>query len=726
MKIKLFAALFVLVVISATDNSIAQPIQKTNYDWINYSRIFILDGHAYPLFPKIELDAEKLAETMLDMHANVVRIVTSYTTGCFIPGTEFKPSMNLGDRDLLAECITACKPRGIKVIPYVGTGNSIITSLIDPEWAQKISPAGDIPSFWDAGGMATPTCWNTPYRQAFYDFINHIMENYDIDGIYFDAWAPFYNFIGKENICYCEGCSKGFREASGKEIPYRENNENYSLPELEIIRQYHKWYKEEMYEAFSETKRIIKSHKDIPLIFNINNPERIMNGDLRIINGSDAFMYERGRSMIERAEGVSLATAHGLTVWPYIGTYDPFPRIPHFKYELSQEIYTTVAFGGSPILYHTYFFADHPESRGPIKEAFQLFDKNEKYIKGFNSYEFCAVVWNNYDPPGHEESGYLWNVNARLNSLGAFSECINNNIQTTSMLKLDLDNPDIINKYKVLYLPDICYLTDKQVENISKFVENGGGLIMSYATSLYDENGNERTDFALGNLAQIRFHKPDEKMSKKISVNRTFGSLSDVYLKTKPGQEIIKPPLAGIFLPTHLFENVDVLPGGKVVADMVIGTDNEPLAPGLVISSYGKGKVAYISAASSSMYMQTSIREYSDLISNIIEYVSNDNIPYEVEAPFSSLITNMTTNGDTSVLHLINHTGTKSERMWQNEYYIPPIEKVTIKYRIPDNKKVKKIALFIPQKFTQKKEKDFLYITLPRIDKYQAVIVEME
>ena len=39
-----------------------------------------------------------------------------------------------------------------------------------------------------------------------------------------------------------------------------------------------------------------------------------MNEDFRILEGSDAFLYERGGSLIERAEGVSLATAHGLAV----------------------------------------------------------------------------------------------------------------------------------------------------------------------------------------------------------------------------------------------------------------------------------------------------------------------------------------------------------------------------------------------------------------------------
>ena len=725
MKKKLLSVVSHVFLVAIVTTTIAQSTQRTSYDWIKNARIFIIDGYSYPLSPKIEFDAVKLAETMVDMRANVVRIATSGNFGWLIPGTEFKVNPDLGNRDILAETIAAAKPRGIKVVPYVSTGNTINAALINPEWAQKTTPDGDVLTIREMGSKTTPVCWNTPYRQAFYNLVKTIVSRYDIDGIYFDAWLPFYFFGGKEQVCYCDGCMKGFKAASGKELPYKKN-EDYSPEELKTIDLYRVWYKEELFSAFSETKRIVKAYKNIPLIYNINNPHRIMNEDFRILQGSDAFLYERGGSLIERAEGVSLAIAHGLAVWPYVGTYDPFPRIPHYQYELEQEIFTSVAFGGSPILYHTYFFTDHPEGRAPIKEAFGIFDKNNEYISGFSPEKFCAVVWNNTDPPGHAVDGWLWDANARLSSLGSFSACINNHIQTTSLLKQDLDNMELLSKYKVLYLPDICYLTDKQVENITKFVENGGGLVMTYAASLYDEHGEKRSDFALGNLAKIRYHKPDERLSEMMTLNQTFGSVYDMYLKVRRGQEVIKPPLADGLIPTHLYETVDVFGGGAVAADMVLGTGNEPIVPGLVVAHYGKGKVAYIAAEIGAMYLQTGIRELSDLIRDVIEYVSPEGVPYEIEAPIASLITNMTVNGDKMVFHLINRTGSNQERMWQNNYYIPPIDNVTIKVRIPDGKKIKNITSFVPIAFSQKRENNILEITLPRIEKYQAIVIEMK
>ena len=690
---------------------------QSKYEWLSHARVFIIDGYYYPLNPEIEYDAQKIARAMAEMHANVIRIATSGSLDWFIPGTPFATAAELGNRDLLAETIAACKPLGIKVLPYLQCGASVSPEVMKPGWEQVINPGGE---------TSMAVCWNTTYKQAFFELVRAVVSRYDVDGVYFDSWLPFYSFTGQ--ICYCEGCRTGFKKSHGKEIPYREKGDRYTSDETKTIDLYREWYTDNLYEAFSETKRIIKSYKDIPLIYNINNPSRILDkfqNNMRIMEESDALLYERGKSMIERAEGVSLATAHGITVWPYVGTYDPSPRIPHFNHELIQEIYTTVAFGGSPVLYHTYFFADHPESRLPLTEAFELIDRNHEFYEGFRSDKFCAVVWNDKDPAGHASRGYLWETNARLSSLGSFTACLKGHIQTTSILKIDLDDPEKLDQYKVLYLPDICYLSDRQIENITGFVEKGGGLVMTYATSLYDEGGNRRPDFALGKLAGIRSISPDERISKVIKSRLQHGSVIDLYLKTVPGQEVIKSPLSGNLIPAHLFETVEALPGSQVIAGIVAGNKNEHLVPGLIVSRHGKGKVAYIAPAMGAIYLQCGVKEYSDFIRNVVEYVSPAQLPYEIEAPHSTLIINMMVNGDKRVFHLVNWPGSQSERMWQNVYHIPPVEDVTIKFRIPAGKKISKVSSFVQADITRKIEGAILSMNLSGIENYQGVVIEM-
>jgi len=722
----LVIALLLAISFEVPPSASADPPADAEFEWLRHARIFILDAYTYPLAPKIEFDANKLAATMVDMHADTLRVATSGNYW-LIPGTQFATARDLGDRDILAECVAACKPRGIRVVPYVRTGGGVAAEIVNPDWAYRDSPDGHIPIWWDLGSRRSAFCWNTGYRQAFYHLIEKLVTDYDIDGIYFDAWKIFYRFRPPQ-VCYCRGCTRGFKEATGLDLPYRADPRQYTAAELHTIDRYHAWYLDEFLKIFRETKRLIRSHKNIPLIFNLNHARHIRNRSFthpRIVEESDAFLYEMSKSMPERAEGTSLAVSHGLAVWPYSDAYHGYPRIPVYQFGQQQHIYATMAFGGSPTLYHTYVFVDHPAARGPVRQAFSTFARNAKFVCGFRPEPFCAVVWNDQDPPKHASSSWLWKTNARLSTSGAFAACLDQHVQVTSLLQEDLARPELLGRYKVLYLPDICRLSADQLAGIKQFVAAGGGLVMTYATSLYNPDGTRRKDFALGELARIRHASPDDAKRDKMESTLAMGSGWDLYLKARPNQPVLKGPLADGLIPSAIYEPVEVAPGGTVAADIVMGTGAEPLFPGLVVARYGKGKVAYIPAALDAMYRQTRIRQFADFARAVVAYVSADGLPYEIDAP-STLIANMMSRGDTRVLHLINWTGCKHESPQQNVYYIPAIENVTVRYKIPHGKRVTGVTLFAPAAFSHHVERDVLHVILPKVDKYQGIVIEME
>lgn len=62
-------------------------------------------------------------------------------------------------------------------------------------------------------------------------------------------------------------------------------------------------------DVLQEVGKMVKARKDIPLIYNLNNAENMVNEDPRVLQSMDAFLYERGQSLLERAAGVSLARA---------------------------------------------------------------------------------------------------------------------------------------------------------------------------------------------------------------------------------------------------------------------------------------------------------------------------------------------------------------------------------------------------------------------------------
>ncbi len=704
------------------------------FPWLGGARIFLLDSLSYPFYPRMEFDAGRLAETMTDMRFNTLRLGATSAAYAIIPGTDFPPNPELGGRDILAECLAALKPRGIRVVAYVASGNALPTGVLEKgrrSWARWSTPSGELSRFHQVGMSLSPVCWNTPYRPAFLKLVRKVVSEYDIDGIYFDSWLMMY-FYDEPRVCYCPGCREGFKKATGFDIPYRTGHAGYTDEDRAVFARFALWRNEVMVDVFNETKRLVKSIKDIPLIFNINHASHVSEVepgnifvDRRIIEGSDAFLYERGRSLLERAEGVSLGVSAGLSVWPYVGGFDGWLRIVHTGKEIAQEAFTTVAFGGSPIIPQCYYFVNDPgaEGRRHVTEAFRTLDENEKYVEGFTPVPYCAVVWNATDPPGHAIRDAHWQTTARDCSLGAFAACLYGHLQATSLLADKLDDLEALRRYKVLYLPDICRLSDRQAGTIAKFVEDGGGLVLTYGASRFRPDLTERPDFALAALAGIRAVHPNAALEEKISSNLHLGGTWDLYLKARPGQTVLRGALAGGLQPAFVYQPVEARPGAEVVADLVSGSRAEPLFPGIVVSRRGKGRVAYISPALDSAYLQTHNPAFSGIIRSVIAHVASEPPPFELEAP-DSLLANMTARGKTSVLHLVNWSGAKLERVQQYVDELAPVE--TVRVRLPEGKKVRSVRLFVPGPHSQEAEGRSVVVTLPRIGDYQAVVFEWE
>lgn len=66
---------------------------------------------------------------------------------------------------------------------------------------------------------------------------------------------------------------------------------------------------------------------------------------------------------------------------------------------------------------------------------------------------------------------------------------------------LDLEH---IGQFKLL-MPNVAALSDEQCEQLRRFVQQGGSLLATYETSLYDENGEQRQNFGLADLFGVQF-----------------------------------------------------------------------------------------------------------------------------------------------------------------------------------------------------------------------------
>ena len=724
-------SLFVTLVLSSVNpeygSIYSQNVDKTtgqdNFSWLNTARIFLIDAYQPPFAPKLEFDAEKLAQTMQEMHANIVRMSTmgKYAT---IQGIRFSTHPDQGNRDLLAEMIAAARPRGIRVIPYISTGHKLAWSMVTrdyPDYAQRTKPGGGpVRDHMYVGEDMGAVCWNTSYRQAYFDYVTHVVRDYDIDGIYFDAWMPFYFWPGKQ-VCYCKGCTEGFKKATGLQLPWHENDASYTAADLETIDKYHAWYREELISVLKEVRRIVKSFKDIPLIYNINNPEKINREDPRVIAAMDAFLYERGESMLERAEGVSLAKTLGIKVMPYIGGYDNWPRLVNNKLDAQQEIFTTLMFGGAPILSQPYPYIYDTLNRKYVTLPFKIISENEGLFSRMNNSPFVAVIYDSFDPPGHAKKNWWWNADVRTSTLGAFAACIYGHIQVTSAMHALLDDPEKLSQYKVVYLADNVSLNDQQIKNIRQFVFNGGGLIVCYATSMYNRNMERNASFALQDLIRVRsIALPDMLKGYQAMI----GGPNDLYYLKRKGSGIPGSAWDNQLIPLWYYEPVEVMEGGEVIMDIVTGDGRRPVLPGLVLSRLGKGKVLYSSSSLESLYYSNGNTVLRDLIAEMVSAVSPDPAPYTIEAP-ATLITNLTQSGNKYLLQMTNWTGNKFEKNHVIEDYSSVVKNIVLRFNVPAGRKIGSVRTITGSDFTMQTREDILEISVPHVGAYEGIEITL-
>ena len=84
--------------------------------------------------------------------------------------------------------------------------------------------------------------------------------------------------------------------------------------------------------------------------------------------------------------------------------------------------------------------------------------------------------------------------------------------------------------FKVLVLANVALMSDAQAEAVRRFVRDGGGLVATHETSLYDEKGQRRKDFALADVLGVHYKttlKSSGQDEPRVSVERAGAETMD-------------------------------------------------------------------------------------------------------------------------------------------------------------------------------------------------------
>ena len=171
-----------------------------------------LDFHTSPLIPNIaaEFDADEFVRMLKLGHVDSVTCFAKCHHGMSYYDTSIGVRHPHLKFDLLKAQIEACHRAGIAVPIYYSIVWDNYVGEKHPEWRQikkdgKLAGAGPLDAGCTEAGWKY-LCMNTPYVDLVQAQTEEILDNYDVDGFFFDIVFQI------NPGCYCEYCMKSMRE----------------------------------------------------------------------------------------------------------------------------------------------------------------------------------------------------------------------------------------------------------------------------------------------------------------------------------------------------------------------------------------------------------------------------------------------------------------------------------------------------------------------------------
>lgn len=172
-----------------------------------------LDFHTSALIPDMAnyFDAEKFIETLKTAKVTSITCFARCHHGMlYYPSKVHSAAIHPHlQRDLLGEQLAICKANGVKAPVYMPIQWDQFVSENYPEWCMRTKEGKDIVASWSKAGyfedgFYTFLCVNSAYRQYVFDEVDELQRLYDIDGFFFDIVYP--------RACYCVNCLKKMQQ----------------------------------------------------------------------------------------------------------------------------------------------------------------------------------------------------------------------------------------------------------------------------------------------------------------------------------------------------------------------------------------------------------------------------------------------------------------------------------------------------------------------------------
>jgi len=565
----------------------------------------------------------------------------------------------LGDRDLYGELAHAAHEDDLVVLARMDSNRAheAFYQASYPDWF-----AVDASGKPYRAGELYVSCINGPYYEQYLpDVLREIIERSHPEGITDNSWSG----LGRDNICYCRHCARRFRERTGKPLPQKHD---WSDP---AYREWIQWSYARRLEIWDLNNRVTKAAGGADCLWlgmnsgSISGQSRSFRDYKEICARTEIIMLDhQSRSDSEGFQHNALTgkLIHGLLGWdklipesmPMYQMGRPTFRLAS-KPEPEARMWMLAGFAGGiqPWWHHISAYHEDRRMYRTAEPVLRWHRANEQYLVNRRPVANVGVVWSqrNTDFYGRDNADELveqpWRgftqalIRARIPYLPVHVDHIEREAANLA----------------VLILPHLAAMSDEQVRAVQRFAERGGAVIATGETSLCNEWGDPRPDFALAVLFGVRGGKPRHRPG-----DRRGGGTQHTYLRLTPelrgrvygpkaGNE---PPITAERHPVLAgFDETDILPFGGTLSPLTVSEKAKVLLtfipsfpmfppetawmreprtsiPGLILNESGRGHIVYLPADIDRRFAVDNLPDHGDLLANLVRWAARGNLPLKV------------------------------------------------------------------------------------------------
>ncbi len=655
-------------------------------------------------------DPDRITEELVAIGADIIVIYAGNQFSiAYYPSKIWPQHPNLHGRDYVGDLLSRLRARGKKVILYINwlesrhpEWNTIpLGTENDPDhkemplasWADPTNPDKRVQRV--PGGRWRYPCINSPRREQVVAVAREIVERYKPDGFHLDM------FHANGALCVCKYCRPELERICGtKEITHQAVAAHW--------REFIDWKYQRSSSLIAEMTAMLHQHGVIAC-HNAATPlhmPSIYGVSEEWMPHLDVYVSEIFSSLYVPSTTVRLQRALGLPSWELLTSAAPcfaHLSVPAAWWKMSA---ATCKANGGEVLGPCGVGA-YPDTTSSkrlletIKQGFDFFMQDADLAEGAVSAAKVGVVFSWATRKYFKEGAMHWS-----DEIGGWTRLlIEEHVPFDFVIAEKVASAADLSRYDLILLPNTANASDGFCMAIAEYVRKGGRVLAVGETSLFNEKGYKRPDFALKDVLGV---------SGK-------GSFEGNFAIERPREP---EPAFGIFQQVAtsakvLARHVSVDPAGSVAG----ARDPLPIKPTewpvVISNTVDKGQSVYVAFDVGRLYANQNLPHIASFMTDAIDAILPTR-QISVKAPRNVEVTvfRQEAKGRT-IVHLADNTQSPNDMTRITE--IVPVHDVEVALK----------ALCVNPKISGRGAKvasnidgDRLRINVSTLDAYAAIVIE--